>query len=252
MSSVSFSRYAALVKNLRGVILADPRDGGVKEFLRWLGRRFRYRVLGAPPTLRECLSRAGLSLTKGIKPLHYPSSELRRLTQSLTAALGGDLALAVEAAVLASAYVSPIIAFGERASKALERLSIHGVMSRVKLNNRLIKLHLRIADYSILDYYDENLKLLERLWKGLSVREFTSLRKDMAVRDSRRYWRLEGKGVKAESTAPHRFLSYVDLVVKAAASKPADLLTKEFAFEDVAAGLVLTPAVTIPEYAVLT
>jgi len=52
---IMFSRYAALVKNMRGVVLFSPTDD-VSEDLKWLVERFRYRVLGVPQSLVERVS----------------------------------------------------------------------------------------------------------------------------------------------------------------------------------------------------
>ncbi len=58
---VSFSRYATLVKNLRGVLIVDPDDELVPNILRWLSRRFRYRLVGVPPKVLEGLRSRGAS-----------------------------------------------------------------------------------------------------------------------------------------------------------------------------------------------
>jgi hypothetical protein len=41
-----FARYAAVVKNLRGVALFDLGEEGSWDSVEWLVRRFRYRDLG--------------------------------------------------------------------------------------------------------------------------------------------------------------------------------------------------------------
>ncbi|MEM3763504.1 MAG: hypothetical protein QW721_03740 [Desulfurococcaceae archaeon] len=43
---MSFSRYAAIVKNLRGVMLFNMDEEGVEASIHWLVKRFRYRNLG--------------------------------------------------------------------------------------------------------------------------------------------------------------------------------------------------------------
>jgi len=47
--AVSFARYAAIVKNLRGVVLADLLEEAASRGLEWLTKRFRYRDLGVVP-----------------------------------------------------------------------------------------------------------------------------------------------------------------------------------------------------------
>ncbi len=248
MSTVSFSRYAALVKNLRGVILVDPSDELTPNYLRWLSRRFRYRVVGLSPIVKEGLRRHGLTPTKQVKSLNYPSEDLALLTKDLSSELSRFSEEVIESAILASAYISPLLVFSDVYVKEVEKLSIHIVKSSIKLNNQLIKLHMRIADYSILDYYDENLSIIEDLWRGVSFEEFVSKREELAVRDSRRYWRLGGEGVKAVKYEPHTFLAYVDLIAKGVGGEGFKHIAESFSFESVGAGLALVPAVVIPKY----
>ena len=68
VSYVDFARYAAIVKNLRGVVAADLEESGVEESIKWLASRFRYRDLGVGPMMVE---RFGSELQKflGGKPL---------------------------------------------------------------------------------------------------------------------------------------------------------------------------------------
>jgi len=245
------------VKNLRGVVLLDPRDDLTPNFLRWLNRRFRYRVLGISPLVLEGLRRRGFSPTRQVKPLHYPSKELSELVKRLSSMLGSVPEDVVESAVMASAYVSPLIVFGEP-SRFILGLATRVVKTVVKLNNALLKLHMRIADYSILDYYVKNLELLERLWRGeLSGKEFAELRKDMVVKDSKRYWRLTtqpGKGGKRGAgkvevlEEPQPFLAYVDPLSLLVREGGGVEVIRDFSFEDVGAGLVIIPSVIIPPY----
>ncbi len=247
------------MKNLRGVVLLDPHDDLTPNFLRWLNRRFKYRVLGISPLVLKELRGRGFSPTRQVKPLHYPSTELSELVKCLSGMLGNVPDDVVESAVMASAYVSPLIVFGEP-SKFILGLAMRVVKTVVKLNNALLKLHMRIADYSILDYYVKNLELLERFWKGeLSGKEFVGLRKDMVVKDSKRYWRLttqpsKGRKKSAGKTEvleePQPFLAYVDpLSLLIREGRGAEVI-RDFSFEDVGAGLVIVPSVMIPSYIV--
>ncbi len=247
------------MKNLRGVVLLDPKDELTPNFLRWLNRRFKYRILGISPLVLKELKGRGLSLTRQVKPLHYPSKELSELVECLSGVLSSVPEDVVESAVMASAYVSPLIVFG-KPSKSVLSLATRVVRTVIKLNNALLKLHMRIADYSILDYYVKNLELLERLWKGeLSREEFVELRKDIVVRDSKRYWRLtthpSKSGRKGASKVevleePQPFLAYVDpLSLLIREGRGAEVI-RDLGFEDVGAGLVIVPSVIIPSYVI--
>ncbi len=238
-------------------MLLDPHDDLTPNFLRWLNRRFKYRVLGISPLVLKELRGRGLSPTRQVKPLHYPSKELSELVRCLSSVLGDVPEDVVESAVMASAYVSPLIVFGEP-SRTVLNLATRIVKTAVKLNNALLKLHMRIADYSILDYYVKNLELLERLWKGeLSSKEFVELRKDMVVKDSKRYWRLTTQPSKGRRKGtsktealkePQPFLAYVDPLSLLARERRDAEVIKGFNFEDVGAGLVIVPSVIIPSY----
>jgi len=238
-------------------VLLDPHDDLTPNFLRWLNRRFKYRVLGISPLVLKELRGRGLSPTRQVKPLHYPSKELSELVRCLSSVLGDVPEDVVESAVMASAYVSPLIVFGEP-SRTVLNLATRIVKTAVKLNNALLKLHMRIADYSILDYYVKNLELLERLWKGeLSSKEFVELRKDMVVKDSKRYWRLTTQPSKGRRKGtsktealkePQPFLAYVDPLSLLARERRDAEVIKGFNFEDVGAGLVIVPSVIIPSY----
>ncbi|MEM2674681.1 MAG: hypothetical protein QXW77_03495, partial [Candidatus Hadarchaeales archaeon] len=72
---------------------------------------------------------------------------------------------AAEVSVLASAYVSPILALGERGPKLLEPLGADRVESKIEPSLRDLKLHLRIADYSVLDLYQWSVENAKQLWR---------------------------------------------------------------------------------------
>ncbi len=252
---VSFSMYAALVKNLRGMLIIDPNDDLVPNVLRWLSRRFRYRLVGVPPKVLNELRSRGLNLTKQLRPIHYPNKELLNLVNYLVSELGINEYVA-EGAVLASAYVSPALSFSTSINEEVVKLATYVVNSRVKLNNQYIKLHMRIADYSILDAYESDVELIRRLWTGkLSYEEFIRSKEAEVRKDAKRYWRLtkpDTRGGKLRETNPHPFLTYLDLLV-VMIKKSLDTLKElvsRFEFNDVGAGLVTVPVVTIPNYVI--
>ncbi len=86
------------------------------------------------------------------------------------------------------------------------------------------------------------------------------LRRDMAIKDSKRYWRLTphpgrsggkvGRGKVEVLDKPQPFLAYVDILSTLIEGGGREGVTKEFSFEDVRAGLVLVPSVLIPRYVV--
>jgi hypothetical protein len=202
-----FSRYAAAVKNLRGVLLLEPEEENIEASLDWLVKRFKYRNVGIPPSLvaggRNLFQK---HLEKGpFLELAYPVKSLTSLVDLVETGLGLEKSKA-EALVLASAYVSPLLMLGKKSLRSLEPLSVDRVEARVKLTPRDLKLHLRIADYSVLDFYRWSVENAERLWVTKNLSDLVKERAERIARDKKRYWRLRG-GEK-----PLPFLLYVDLV----------------------------------------
>ncbi|RLE50240.1 MAG: hypothetical protein DRJ31_02130 [Candidatus Methanomethylicota archaeon] len=233
-----FSRYAALVKNLRGVVLISPGED-VEDLVNWLVNRFKYRNLGVTPTI---LSRASGYFEKrlGGKPfvqVVYPIKPIQELVNVIVDSLNVDME-AAEAVVLASSYVSPIIALGREAEKMLKPLTIEDVKSKVKLDNPGWRLHLRIADYTVLDLYSWSVDHALNMWKEFSSRSFVEERMKRIKADKKRYWRLE-KG----DLEPWTFLYYVDLAQLIALKDLFNRVAK--LGEDVAAGLAIEAAVSI-------
>jgi len=203
-----FSRYASLVKNLRGVVLIDPgEEGGVK----WLQERFKYRNLGVPPSTLEGAydSFKGKLEGRPFVELAYPTEELRRLASTIAEELGVRPQVA-EGVVLASAYVSPIFLIGRGVQEEVSKLAVDFVESRLDMDLRQWKLHLRIADYTVLDLYRWSTEHVEALLKGrIGLEAFRREREAKVRRDKARYWRL----TRAEGP-PWRFLYYVDVASK--------------------------------------
>ncbi len=201
------SRYAAIVKNLRGVVAVDFDDSEALRALDWLSRRFRYRNLGLPPSLAaEYKERGGRLDGRPFLELAYPTRGIEELTRAISSCIGID-ALMAEELVLASAYVSPIIAIGRSIEEELKSMAVRVVESRVSLDLKGWRLHLRIADYSVLDLYSWSTEHAKALWRrSLDSGLFVAERKEKIERDVRRYWRLS-RG----DAPPRSFLVYLDL-----------------------------------------
>lgn len=200
-----FSRYAATVKNLRGVLLVEVEHQASRALVEWLVQRFRYRNIGIPPTLFE----RGREFFEGYKgkpflELAYPVKTLQKLVELVAEEFRVEEEVA-EAVVLASAYVSPIIVLGERPFKKLKPLGVEQVESRVELQDRDWKLHFRIADYTVLDFYQWSLANAQGLWRRADLELLRRERRERIKKDKRRYWRLQ----KGEKSFP--FLLYLDL-----------------------------------------
>ncbi len=222
---VSFAMYAGLVKNLRGVVYCC--GCGWEEVAGWLERRFRYRNLGVPPSLR------GRVCGGPFVDLWYPVESVGRVAGVLGGKLG-DSALG-EALVLASCYVSPLLVLGEGAGSLVERISVGVVRCSKEMGVNDWKLHLRIADYTILDMYRDCVVEALRVLRGeAGVEDVLEARRERVERDVKRYWRIAG----GEGWV---FLGYVDLL----ALLRGDLDALREVGLDSAACLAVVPAVCI-------
>ncbi len=234
-TAVSFAYYAAIVKNLRGVLLFDPGDEGAWSRVGWLRRRFRYRNLGVTPSVSGPRVE-GLLGSRVFRRLYYPLRAYEGFVSALRSA--GVDGLFAEAVVLSSAYISPLLVLSEDYLRMVRRYSLGEVRVCKELGDREWKLHLRIADYSILDSYEGMVeKSIEyvRAPGDDEVRErVLAERREFVARDSRRYWRIA-----CESGEP--FLLYLDplLILESLGGGVGELT------EDHAAALAVVPAVNL-------
>ena len=184
---ISFYNYAAIVKNLRGVIYWKGKGD-----LEWLLSRFRYRYLGVPPSLeRIILKRKNLVL------LTYPNNIILKVKELFSRVLIEEIA---EVLCLASTYISPVMTDD---MDDFRDLIVAEVKTTKELTDKDWKLHMRIADYTVLDFYTWSTNNAKEAIESGNVEEFLHERKEKIEKDMRRYWRI----VEDEGRA---FLAYVD------------------------------------------
>lgn len=235
-SAVSFAYYAALVKNLRGVLLLDTSDKSAWYRIEWLRRRFRYRNLGVTPSavgprVEELLR------SRVFRRLYYPLRMYEDLVTALSSA-GVDRMFA-EAFVLSSTYISPLLVLSDKYLREVMRYSAGAVQVCKELDNKDWKLHLRIADYTILDSYEEmvekSMVYIRSISDAKTREKVLAERRAFAERDSRRYWRIACK-----EGSP--FLIYLDplLIIEKLLGEIGRDLSEEHA-----AALALVPAVNL-------
>jgi hypothetical protein len=237
-----FARYAAVVKNLRGVTLFDLGEEGSWDSVEWLVRRFRYRDLGVTPSVyRRYPGR--LEKYMGGNPfrlLTYPIPELEGFTGEFSRCVGVEYEVA-ELLVLSSVYVSPAIVIGRRFEEQLGRLSVESVRTCRDLDTEDWKLHMRIADYTVLDMYEYAVSgalEVSESCSGGKLGEVLSARLELIRRDVRRYWRI----VCGEPTA-RAFLYYVDNLRLYAQNCGLEGLCGR---GNLSAALAVVPVITIP------
>jgi len=229
---LSFAKYAALVKNLRGVVLADLGEEGVLSSVKWLVAKFKYRNLGLPPSLANEARKRGLLGKKPFRELATlePVEEAARALE--LAGLSRQLAKAL---AYASAYVSPLVVVGSRFAGEIERAATDKVLKCKEVDAKSWKLHLRIADYVVLDFYEEAVdEALEALRGRAELGELLERRARRISKDKRRFWR-----VACESG--ELFVAYFDNLAIASRGGRLGLLS-----EDSAAALAIVAAVLVP------
>jgi len=186
--------YAALVKNLRGVIYSSLESGAFKEKLSWLRKRFRYRNLGLTPYMSERYAGEVRpyvgSLLVG---LEAPLGGLEGLVKAYREITGLSLG-ALEAYCYASVFVSPILVLGHECARELGPLTVGKVLVSHELTDKDYKLHMRIADYTVLDFYSwattSAQAALKALASGEDIRPLLEERRERVEKDKRRYWRV--------------------------------------------------------------
>jgi hypothetical protein len=236
-----FADYVALVKNLRGAVLRDPREDGAERRVAWLAQRFRYRNLGVPPALVAAHADFLHARLRG-KPfveLAFPLASLERVAAAV-AGIGETGRPAAEAMVLASAYASPLICPGAAAVAAVRPYAVDTVETKVTLSDKDWRLHFRIADYTVLDLYQWSTDHARRLWREVA-NDLTQARRQRIAKDKKRYWRLQqGDG------PPHPFLFYLDLADRVAEDCSLRTAITQLPEGEACAALAIVPVVAIP------
>ena len=237
-----FYRYAMIVKNLRGVVAFDPSDGEALKRAEWLSKRFRYRNIGVPVSLVNAKQDFFKDKIEGkpFRTLYYPVNVLEKLALKIGDYLGSNVL--GEALVLASTYISPLLVLSQSLLDTLSKHCVESVYTCKELDNRDWKLHLRIADYTILDMYEYSVKRAAKALDILrqdakpSADEIVSSAKSKCAADTKRYWRIKCDNGKV-------FMHYIDnlaLYIESRAYEEPDLLDP-----NVAAGLAIVPAVNL-------
>ena len=204
--SEAFHIYAAVVKNLRGVLFSSVDHEEFSEKFSWLKKRFRYRNIGITPYMAE---RYGLKADgKLLVELVEPVKGLDGLI-SAYASITGVGRSALEAYCYASTYVSPLLVLGQASCTDLEPLIVDKVVVGRELTDKEYKLHMRIADYTVLDFYlwatSQASEALTAMAGGRDVEPMLAEREERIKKDKHRYWRVgaeEGRD----------FILYLDLL----------------------------------------
>ncbi|MCC6054839.1 MAG: hypothetical protein LM589_05950 [Thermosphaera sp.] len=237
-----FANYAAIVKNLRGVVLFDLGEEGSWDTVKWLVNRFKYCNLGITPIIH---SRYKDKLEKymGGKPfrlLTHPLQELELFTGEFSNSLGVDPELG-ELLAFSSMYISPAMVIGKRYENDLSKLSVENIKTCRELSLNDWKLHMRIADYTVLDMYEYSIKTALRAIEKCSSSELGKVldeRLELIRKDVKRYWRIACNGGDGRV-----FLYYVDNLKLYVEKQSIRSLRGR---SNVAPALAIIPVISIP------
>lgn len=156
--------YLYLVKNLRGIIYFSDKTKAERE-IEWLKRKFRYRKLGLAKSLKE---KSKLKLWSRVETLSLPLKEEVKLNPE------------IESILLASSFLSPLLILKEESLTKFSDFLILRLKTRENLDDRELKRNIRLANYSITDFYLRAIKADERE------------RRKIASEDLKRFWRISG------------------------------------------------------------
>lgn len=237
-----FARYAAIVKNLRGVVLFNMDEEGVEDSIKWLVNRFRYRDLGLTPRMYQLYSQKLGKYIDGrpFRVLTYPLRELEKFTNDFAECVQIDY-LVAELLILSSLYISPAMIIGSTYEPVIRSLSSFniGVCKELSVNDW--KLHMRIADYSILDMYEFAVTTALKVVESCSEEEarmISASREDAIKRDTKRYWRILCKDKPSRA-----FMYYVDNLKLYTERCKLERICKT---DVLAASLAVVPVIVVP------
>lgn len=198
MTAIDFVKYVAILRNVRACLLATSEHPPSEESLSWLKRHVRWRPVGAPPSVLSLLG----DFRGKVLELVFPTDGLAHLCDLLSRTLGKYLA---EGITLASCYVTPLLLLNRGLVEELRSLGLvlYEIVTDKELKDADLKLHLRIAEYSIKDAHFELIERARAAILSNRVEEIINERRKFCERDSKRYWRVAGEKGKS-------FLLYID------------------------------------------
>ncbi len=200
LKKISLVDYLYLLKNLKGILHVFKPIGSdeAKKLIGFVKKRFRYRVLGFTEGFRE---RIPADLSRGLpsgnlRALGFPSEDVYRIIEGIADYTGVSVR-DVEAIALSSAYLTPLIVPEAGFSRdCIDPFIIRIITTSRKIDESSLKLHLRIAGYSMIDSYLNTTRVAilfmeNAVTGGKNVAgEFVNERTTIVEGDVKRYWRI--------------------------------------------------------------
>lgn len=187
MSLANLAEYVHLLKLIRGILLTSSIIDNEEK--NWLRRAIRWRPIGAGSETGKILRKSGFSSRK-VLPLTYAFQSHKKLELLLeNCGIRKEIS---EALVLSSTYVAPLIILDQESLNELSKYSliVSEIRSDIKIKDKLIKLHMRIAEYSMKDQF---LNLISRARSAVIENKINAElvhRKNFCEEDMKRYWRI--------------------------------------------------------------
>lgn len=213
---LALNEYLYLLKNLKGIVI--PAENYLDEALiRWLSRRFRYRMIGvaqiAEDQFPETIDKSRLD-----KPpfhhLNFPFPSQAHWLAKLS--LDPESNKFLKAVFLSSAYLSPLITThpSNPEEDFFTSLEVYRGTSGIAPSDRDLRFNIRLGEYAMTDFAGSLLlESLEQLRCGAfnnkkGWQQYLNRRRKIAEEDVRkRYWRLWEKSVDENPTI---IISYLD------------------------------------------
>ena len=187
MTTPVLLEYISLLKNIRGVLMVarKPKDAAIK----WLKRYIRWRPIGAVEGVVSLLRKHGFG-SKLLKELVSPFESIDKFV-GIIEEQNIDR-LTAETIVASSIYIAPIVILDDEAARELQNrgLITHEIKTSKSLSERDIKLHMRIAEYSMKDYHFEVIEKTGELIVSGDIKGLISYRREICEKDAKRYWRI--------------------------------------------------------------
>jgi hypothetical protein len=195
---LEIAEYVRLVKNTRGILLFRKGKEPDSKKLDWIRRVHRYRDVGISPTLWESLNQGKRPFVK----LPYPSSDIEEFVKSLDVEIPEFL---IETIVISLCYASPIFVLDNFLFSELEKVTAAELRADLLDKTELLR-HIRIASYSMIDFYQIT-KEARNILRKVGIDELCNKRRKFAASDcKKRFWRIE------ENKEGSIVLAYFDLL----------------------------------------
>lgn len=186
-----------LIKNMRGIIVPWKRGERALRVIKWLKKKYRFRILGFDISLIEQWKEVSeFFQNKPFTPLKPQISEdfFQQLIKDFEGILKKDF---ISGLILANNFASPMILVGgEKNWIDLKGFLTVGLI-KDQISQKDLKFHLRVTDYAITDCYLWSINQIDKLlnfdFTEKNLNNIINKRKEFTIKDIKeRYHRVLG------------------------------------------------------------